>query len=41
MRVKKLWTVEEVYGTWSAAQKRFFADGGIFDGLPVGRAVAR
>ena len=37
----KLWTVEEVYGSWAAAQKRFFADGGIFDGLPVGRAVTR
>ena len=27
----QLFTLDEVFGSWSAAQKKFFADGGIFD----------
>jgi len=27
----QLFTLDEVFGSWSAAQKKFFADGGLFD----------
>ena len=36
-----LWTVEDMYGDWDAAQKRFFNDGGVFDQLQIGKAVQR
>ena len=29
--VKRLFTIQEIAGTWKEAQKKFFADGGVFD----------
>jgi sulfate/thiosulfate transport system substrate-binding protein len=33
----KLFTVDEKFGGWSSAQAKFFADGGIFDQVQMGR----
>jgi sulfate transport system substrate-binding protein len=32
----KLFTIDDTFGGWRAAQKRFFADGGVFDQIGPG-----